>query len=132
MKNFYYYKSFSLNQFRKIGLNFLTLEEGFQYLINIFQNNKVSVIEFINNKHIVLLFETDENKRFEILLIAKYILDIKLNLFKKINASSAKLDNTFIIFESKINSIFYLIYSIDTTIYSYNLYDFSEINRIKR
>ena len=128
-----YYKEFTLKEITsKIGNEFMLLEECFRFLINIFIKNNAFIKEVKDDISITLLFKPDESKEFEIILLSILKTEAKVTLYKKIPSNRIYFDNAFIIFKSEINGILYLIYSNkETTIISYNLYKFNEINKIR-
>ena len=124
------------------NITFNTVEEVYNFIINLFEEKKVKIKE-INNEALILEFT--HNKIFEISL--KYnksiILQCKnddcpfsnfkiLNDFNISSYTYNYLGNTFCAFEA-IDNIVYLIYTtLENSILSYNLINKQKINEIKK
>ena len=128
-----YSRTFGVLDFlTKTLINVKTLDELYELIISLFQNNKVSIVKIIKNFSIKLFFKCDFP--FEMALVRTDNKPLpKLKEIKSIKDSyeNSTIGDSFIVFIS-INNISYLIYSnIKKSIICYNLYNFTFINEIK-
>ena len=129
-----YSKKLDQNElFKKTGRKFKTLDSAYEFIINLFKKNLVLINEIIEYDSIILEFEFNKYKKFEISLTSNFKEVKNLSMSNLINDSyiNIRLDNTFSIFKS-INNLLYLIYSNrNKSIICYDLIKFQKINEIK-
>ena len=117
----------------KIGINFNSIREIYDYLINILKKNNVSIKKVLENDSIILLLKTNK-QNFELILKFNKKDDFYKNRITLIDDSYIDyvLDNTFTTFNS-MNNIFYLIYSTEfKSIICYDIVNQKKINEIKK
>jgi len=121
-----------------ISLKLDTIDDLYEFFINIFNQKKVIIKQLIINEEIVLLLKVEREEELEIIL--KYAnknkngsndIQMKIQLTKD-SHTNLPLENIFCVFESFDNSL-YLIYSNNyRSIISFNLINIQKINEIKK
>ena len=127
------YFLFNSNISKKAGIILKTPNEKFEFIINIFIKNKVFIKNIIEDDSMILLFEPNNNKKFEIKLLSnkRDIRNFEPMTIIYDSYQDLAIDNTYSVFKSK-NNIIYLIYSTkNKSIISYNLIIFKKLNEIK-
>ena len=128
-----------------ISLKLDTIDDLYEFLINIFNQKKVIIKQIIINEVIVLLLKEKE-EGFEIILKhnKKEYKDANennnkanniqmLNQLTKESHTNLPLENIFCVFETIDNNIIYLIYSNnERSIISFNLIKMQKITEIKK
>ena len=130
-----YSYSSNINNISQItGIKFNTISEAYEFLINIFNKNKVAIKNEKIYDTIILIFEKEKNKHFEITLKYQYTNPKTIDFLSNIKPKSVSFfesDNKCIVFYS-INYILVLIYTgINNSIICYDLEQEKVINEIK-
>ena len=127
-----YYIDLNLdNIFQIFQINYDSIEKSFIYIINLFIEEKIMIMEIIDNEMIKLSIKNTTNICFNLIYSAEpnnltYFFNITKDSF-----SSSPMENTFSIFKS-FNNIVYLIYATkDKTIKCLNLFKNKIIAEIK-
>jgi len=120
-----------LSKITKLLLN--NLDDAYNFIVNLFENQKV-IIEVINfNDNIRLKLKIDDEKYFELILV--YNKDNKDSFYKitvsKNSYAKFAFDNSFCVFKS-YNDIYYIIYSNEIrSIICFDLNNNKNVNEIK-